>query len=110
MNRVVAFRRFDHQLRTAIAEKRLLRVGYKGKQRLVQPHDYGVKGGAVRLLVYQLSDGSGQAARGWRLLDTAGIFACEVQESTFAGGRGDFSQQHMEWDEVLARVEPANKS
>ena len=50
MDRVVAFRPFDHQLRAAIAQKRLVRLGYKGKQRLVQPHDYGIKspGGDLR--------------------------------------------------------------
>ena len=110
MNRVVAFRPFDQQLRAAIAQKRLLRLGYKGKPRLVQPHDYGIKSGVVRVLVYQLSDGSGLRARGWRLLDTGGISDCEVQDGTFAGGQGDLSQQHMEWDELFARVEPGKKS
>lgn len=109
MNRVVAFRPFDQQLRFAIAQKRLLQLGYKGKQRLVEPHDYGIKNGVVRVFVYQLNDGSGQAATGWRLLDTAGLSGCEVQDATFAGGRGHSSQQHMEWDEIFARVEPAKK-
>ena len=110
MKQVVAFRPFDQQLRFAIAQKRLLQLGYKGKQRLVEPHDYGIKNGVVRIMVYQLNDGSGQPAAGWRLLDTAGISACKVREATFAGGRGDSSQQHMEWDELFARVEPAKKS
>ena len=33
-----------------------------------------------------------------------------MREASFAGGRGDSSQQHMEWDELFARVEPAKKS
>lgn len=107
MNRVVAFRPFDQLLRSAIAQKRLLRLGYKGKQRLVEPHDYGIKNGVVRVFVYQLNDGSGQPAQGWRLLDTAGLSGCNVQDATFPGGRGDSSQQHLEWDELFARVEPA---
>ena len=107
MKPVVAVRPFDQQLRSAIAQRRLLQLGYKGKQRLVEPHDYGIKNGVVRLLVYQLNDGSGQAAAGWRLLDTAGISACKVREASFAGGRGDTAHQHMEWDELFARVEPA---
>ena len=109
MQRVVAFRPFDQQFRSAIAQKRLLRLGYKGKRRLVEPHDYGIKGGVVRIFVYQLSDESGGPARGWRLLDTPEVSGCEVQEATFAGGRGDGLQHHMEWDELFARVEPAKK-
>ena len=110
MKRIVAFRLFDQQLRFAIAQKRLLQLDYKSKHRLVEPHDYGIRNGVVRIMVYQLNDGSGQPAAGWRLLDTAGISACTVQEASFAGGRGDSSQQHVEWDELFARVEPATKS
>jgi len=54
MKRVVAFRPFDQQLRSAIAKRRLLQLGYKGKQRLVEPHDYGIRNGVVRILVYWL--------------------------------------------------------
>ena len=63
MKQVVAFRPFDQQLRSAIAQKRLLQIGYKGKQRLVEPHDYGIKNGVVRIMVYQLNDGRGNPRR-----------------------------------------------
>ena len=76
---------------------------------MIEPHDYGIKNGAVLLLGYQVRGGSASraGATGWRLLKVEKIDACMVWEATFAGGRGRDSQGHMEWDGLLARVEPA---
>jgi hypothetical protein len=97
----------DRQLRFAIAHKRLIEVRYGGRRRLAEPHDYGMKNGSPKLLIYQLRSGGaapGADARGWRLLDVGKISICAVSESTFAGSRADSSQQHFVWDEVFARV------
>ena len=58
-----------------------------GRRRLVEPHDYRMKHGTPRLLVYQLRGGGAPdpAARGWRMLDVAKIAICAVSESTFPG-------------------------
>lgn len=95
------------QVRTAIAERRLLQLTYKGKTRIAEPHDYGVKSGRTRLLVYQLRVvGEIETAknRGWRLLDFAEITSCTVLDDTFKGSRGDSHQDHHAWDVVYARV------
>ncbi len=43
-----------HQLiLTAIHEKRLLRFFYHGKDRIVEPQDYGIQKGIVHLFTYQ---------------------------------------------------------
>lgn len=97
----------DAQLRLAIAHKRLIAFAYHGVVRVAEPHDYGIKTGSRKLLVYQLrtaDDGRDQPTTGWRLLDVAQIEACTVSEIAFAGSRGESSQQHMMWDEVFARV------
>jgi hypothetical protein len=57
----------DHQLRRAIAERRLIEFSYQAILRVAEPHDCGVQQGTVRLLVYQIR--SMPFARGWRLLD-----------------------------------------
>jgi hypothetical protein len=97
----------DQQLRFAIAHKRLVEVRYDGRLRLAEPHDYGVKNGSPKVLVYQLKDrgaSHGPKATGWRLLDVSKIALCAVSDSTFAGSRGDSSRQHHTWDELYARV------
>jgi hypothetical protein len=97
----------DWQLRFAIAHKRLVEVQYDGRLRVAEPHDYGLKNGIPKVLVYQLRvTGSikGPGERGWRLLDVGKIALCAVSESTFAGSRSDPSQQHFTWDVIYARV------
>ena len=48
----------DEQIRFAIANKRLLQIVYDAHARTVEPHDYGMKNGARRLLTYQVAGGS----------------------------------------------------
>jgi hypothetical protein len=99
----------DRQLRFAIAHKRLIEVQYDGRLRVAEPHDYGVKNGSSKVLVYQLRTAGtppDPRARGWRLLDLRKISICAVSDTTFAGSRADASQQHLEWDELFARVAP----
>ena len=40
----------DDRLVTAIAERRLISFVYDGRARVAEPHDYGVRNGAVQLL------------------------------------------------------------
>ena len=98
----------DEHLRFAIAHRRLIQLSYGGHLRVVEPHDYGLKSGAVMLLGYQVRGGSASrgGAKGWRLLKVEKIDACMVWETTFAGGRND-AQGRMEWDELFVRVVPA---
>src|SRR5712691_13164904 len=95
----------DERLRFAIAHKRLIEVSYKGRLRIAEPHDFGIKNGSPKLLIYQIqSAGSGPKQResGWRLLDVAKIDACIVSEDTFPGSRVEASRRHMVWDELFA--------
>jgi hypothetical protein len=97
----------DGQLRFAIAGKRLLEVSYKGSVRLVEPHDYGVQNGQVRVFVYQLRatrSQPGKGVTGWRMLDVPKIDRCVVMERTFKGSRGTADQDHNVWDVLYARV------
>lgn len=97
----------DQQIRTAIAERRLLQLTYKGKIRIVEPHDYGVLGGKTRLFVYQLrvvGEIESAKTRGWRLLDVDRITPCDALEQTFPGSRGASHEDHHEWEVVYARV------
>ena len=97
----------DEQLRFAIANKRLIQLGYSGSLRVAEPHDYGVRNGTTKLLIYQ-RHGSGGTQRkgvsGWRLLDVSKIDGCSVLEETFRGSRGGSHQHHYTWEVLYARV------
>ena len=63
----------DSQLRFAIANKRLIRFSYDGAIRIAEPHDYGQRDGADKVLAYQRQKGErkDQNVRGWRWLAAA---------------------------------------
>ena len=88
----------------AIDEIRLLRFRFGGKERIVEPHDYGIHQGHVRLFVYQVGGKSTRPLPGWRLMDVPTMSEIEILDQTFPGSRGDSSQQHRQWDRIFARV------
>lgn len=94
----------DANLRLAIAGRRLVELTYKRDVRIVEPHDYGRRGGVVRLLAYQIS-GKSTTRPEWRLFDVARIEQLRVLDRTFAGSRGAAHRTHHEWEAIFARVE-----
>ena len=100
----------DKLLRTAIEGKRLLRFEYKGSERIVEPHDYGIQKGIVRLLCWQVGGQSKGLLPGWRLIDVDAIESCEMLDGSFAGDREVPSGGHRRWDEVFVRARPPWKS
>jgi len=97
----------DSQLRFAIANKRLIRFTYESVLRVAEPHDYGLRDGAPKLLAYQRQKAGrkDQAVRGWRWLEISKIHDCSVLEGTFSGTREAADQQHHRWDVLYARVD-----
>ena len=96
----------DSQLRFAIANKRLIRFTYESAVRVAEPHDYGLRDGAPKLLAYQRQKAGRKDlhVRGWRWLDIAKIQDCIVLEDSFSGTREKEDQQHHHWDVLYARV------
>ncbi len=96
----------NDQLVRAIAGKYLLEFIYKGGDvRVVEPHDYGIRGGVERLLGFQLSGESQSGTpHGWKQFDVAQIKQLRVLERQFAGTRADSAQRHRTWDTLFARV------
>jgi hypothetical protein len=97
----------EARIRLAIANKRLVEVGYKGRARVAEPHDYGKQKGIDRLLVYQLraTSSSRGDAIGWRLFEVAKIESLEVLDTLFKGSRRKAGQEHHVWDVLYARVD-----
>ena len=97
----------DAQIRFAIANKRLVEVGYHGRLRVAEPHDYGRLNHTTKLFIYQVrTSGATQreGASGWRLLEVSDITECVVLEETFPGSRGESHTRHLPWEIVYARV------
>lgn len=94
----------DTLLRQAIAGKRLISFRYRGKARVVEPHDYGVHNGEVKLFGYQVGGVSSQKLPNWRWSLVGEMVDVQVLEQGFAGGRGAASGKHHTWERVFARV------
>lgn len=98
----------DALIRAAIAQARLVQLQYLGKKRIVEPHDYGIHKGIVKLLAYQVGGLSGGKLPNWRWLEANKISDIRILDRTFAGGRSAPAGKHHEWDEVFARVKPSS--
>ena len=96
----------NNDLVRAIVEKRLVEFVYKTERsRIVEPHDYGIRGGAESLLGFQIGGDSHSAAPyGWRTFDVDRIRDLRVLERRFEGTRADSAQHHRTWDTLFARV------
>jgi hypothetical protein len=90
---------------SAIENKRLIRFKYQGKERIVEPHDYGIQKGVARLLSWQVSGESSGRLPGWRWFDVGDMSEFEVLDRTFPGNR-DVSGKHHQWDKIFIRVAP----
>jgi hypothetical protein len=98
-----------HFLYAAIETKHLLRFDYKGDERIVEPHDYGIQSGIERLLCWQVGGKSGSSIPGWRLIDIDGIRNYEMLDRKFNGGRDIPSGNHHRWEKLFIRVEGSSK-
>ena len=94
----------DELLRTAIDRKRLIWVSYRDKARIVEPHDYGVHKGSIKLLGYQVGGSSSGRLPNWRWMEVASISDIRLLKRTFPGGRPSASNKHHQWDQLFKRV------
>jgi len=101
--------KLDQLLRTAIEQTRLLRLRYQNSDRIVEPHDYGVQKGVIKLLTRQVRGSSSGPLPGWRWMETDQISDAEMLDQTFPGGRPTPSGKHHIWDILFIRVKPSKK-
>ena len=97
-------------LSKAISEKRLLRLRYKNSERVVEPHDYGIHKGKIKLLAYQVGGSSSHQLPNWRRMEQDLISDIHVLDGTFRGGRPAASRKHHRWEKIFIRVKPAEKN
>jgi hypothetical protein len=94
---------------TAIEQNRLLRFRYKNRERIMEPHDYGVHKGLIKLFGYQVGGSSGQKLPNWRWAEQSLIADLQLLDRTFPGGRPTKSGKHQQWEKLFIRVQPADK-
>lgn len=95
----------DEQLRRAIVERRLIAFSLDGRERVAEPHDYGVVDGEPRLFFYQVG-GASRSGRplGWRWAVVARISGLRLLDDHFPGPRATPSGRHQRWEKLLASV------
>jgi len=93
----------------AIEQKRLIRFRYKNRERIVEPHDYGIHKGVIKLFGYQVGGSSSQKLPNWRWSEQDLISDLQLLDRTFPGGRPTKSGKHHKWDKLFIRVKPADK-
>ncbi len=93
---------------TAIEQRRLLRFRYKDRERIVEPHDYGIHKGVIKLFGYQIGGTSSEPLPNWRWAEQDLISDIELLDETFPGGRPTKTGKHHKWDKLFIRVKPRN--
>jgi hypothetical protein len=96
----------DPLLWTAIENKRVIRLIYHRKKRILEPHDYGILNGSVQLLGYQIAGSSSRPLPNWLLMKEDEITDFELLDETFPGGRPTASGKHLKWNKLFIRVKP----
>jgi hypothetical protein len=88
----------------AIEQKRLIRFLYKNRERILEPHDYGIHKGVIKLFAYQLGGSRSQTLPNWRWAEQDLISDLQLLDRTFPGGRPTKSGTHHKWDKLFIRV------
>jgi hypothetical protein len=102
----VAEPEIDRLLRAAIAQKHVIRFVYRSKLRVVEPHDYGIHKGQVKLFGFQVGGLSSEPLPGWRWTLVNSISDLRLLDEKFPGRRPTPSGKHHHWDQLFIRVAP----
>ena len=95
---------------TAIEQRRMIRLHYHGKDRILEPHDHGILKGSVQLLSYQIGGSSSRPLPNWVLMKVNEMSDIELLNQTFPGRRPTGSGKHVKWDKLFIRVKPAHEA
>jgi hypothetical protein len=97
--------KIDELLRKAIQERRLVQFVYKHKRRIVEPHDYGIHNGSIKLFGYQVGGWSSEPLPSWRWALVNSISDLCLLAQQFPGRRPSPSGRHHQWEQIFVRVE-----
>jgi hypothetical protein len=92
----------------AIEDKRMIRLLYHHRDRILEPHDHGILNGSVQLLAYQVGGSSSRPLPNWILMKANEIADLELLDQIFPGGRPTASGKHLKWNKLFIRVKPSH--
>src|SRR5687768_14188145 len=95
------------QIWKAIKQKRMMRLIYHDKVRIIEPHDHGILNGSVQLLAWQVDGASSRPLPNWLLMKVDEMVDLTTLADTFPGGRPTGSGRRIKWDKLFIRVQPA---
>ena len=87
----------------------MIRLVYHDRERILEPHDHGIRNGSVQLLGYQTGGSSSRPIPNWLLMKTDEISDLILLDQTFPGGRPTSKGKHIKWDVLFIRVKPARE-
>jgi hypothetical protein len=91
----------------AIEDRRMIRLLYHRRNRILEPHDHGILNGSVQLLAYQVGGSSSRPLPNWILMKANEIVDLELLDQSFPGGRSTASGKHLKWNKLFIRVKPS---
>ena len=91
----------------AIEDRRMIRLLYHRRNRILEPHDHGILNGSVQLLAYQVGGSSSRPLPNWILMKANEIVDLELLDQSFPGGRSTASGKHLKWNTLFIRVKPS---
>jgi len=98
----------DPLLWRAIENRRMIRLLYHRRLRILEPHDHGILNGSVLQLAYQVGGSSSRPLPNWILMKADEIADLELLDQSFLGGRPTASGKHLKWSKLFIRVKPAD--
>jgi hypothetical protein len=96
------------QIWKAIKQKRMMRLVYHDKMRIIEPHDHGILNGSVQLLAWQVDGACSRPLPNWLLMKVDEMLDLTTLADTFPGGRRTGSGRRIKWDKLFIRVQPAD--
>jgi hypothetical protein len=97
------------QIWKAIKQRRMMRLVYHDKVRIIEPHDHGILNGSVQLLAWQVDGASSRPLPNWILMKVDEMVDLTTLADKFSGGRPTGSGEHVKWDKLFIRVQPADE-
>jgi hypothetical protein len=97
------------QIWKAIKQRRMIRLVYHDKERILEPHDHGILNGSVQLLAWQVAGSSSRPLPNWLLMKVDEMTGLTMLPGTFPGGRPTGSGEHVKWEKLFIRVQPADE-
>ena len=71
------------QIWKAIEQRRMMRLVYHNRERIIEPHDHGILNGSVELLAYQVGGSSSRPRPNWILMKANEITDLELLDQIF---------------------------